>query len=356
MIEIQTALLKWYDTHHRDLPWRRDLNPYSIWVSEVMLQQTQVKTVVPYYGRFMEAFPTVASLARADLEQVLKLWEGLGYYARARNFHKACQTVTADLKGIIPRDPGGFQALPGVGAYIAAAVLSIAFDLPLAVVDGNVKRVLARIFTMTDPVNHGPSHRKFQAKADLLLDRSCPGTFNQAVMELGALVCSPRNPGCTVCPIGQHCRALESGSVDKFPLRNTTKPVPTVHIAAGVVKKGNKLLITLRKPEGLLGGLWEFPGGKVKTGENASSACVRELAEKTGLRVTVTSHLARVKHAYTHFKIEMDIFICQYISGNVRLNGPVDHRWIFPMKSVNTPFPRRISNSFPSWKTQTKNP
>jgi A/G-specific adenine glycosylase len=340
MMEIQTALLKWYATHHRDLPWRRDSNPYGIWVSEVMLQQTQVKTVVPYYGRFMEAFPTVAALARADLEQVLKLWEGLGYYARARNLHKACQTVAADLKGVIPRDPGGFKALPGVGAYIAAAVLSIAFDLPLAVVDGNVKRVLARVFTMDDPVNHSPSHKNFQAKADRLLDRSCPGTFNQAVMELGALVCSPRNPGCTTCPLGQHCQALEAGRVDHFPHRNTTKPVPTVHIAAGVVKKQDKLLITLRKPEGLLGGLWEFPGGKVQAGEDAPSACVRELAEETGLRVGVTSHLARIKHAYTHFKIEMDVFICQYISGRVRLNGPVDHRWIFPGEIRQYPFPK----------------
>jgi A/G-specific adenine glycosylase len=340
LAKMRTALLKWYGQHHRRLPWRETSDTYGIWVSEVMLQQTQVATVIPYYQRFMEAFPTVAALAGANPDAILKLWEGLGYYARARNLHKAAGQVVDRFNGVIPGEKEAFKSLPGVGDYIAAAVLSIAFDLPLAVVDGNVKRVLARLCTMDAPVNHSPSHKRFQAKADRLLDCSAPAQFNQAMMELGALVCTPKNPGCDTCPLRKQCRAVQTGTVSAYPRRNKTKPVPTHHIAVGVVNKGDKLLITQRKPEGLLGGLWEFPGGQVKPKEDAPSACVREIAEATGLEVKVLSHLTRVKHAYTHFKIEMDVYLCRYVSGRVQLNGPVDHHWIKLSEIQKYPFPK----------------
>ncbi|MEZ4568646.1 MAG: A/G-specific adenine glycosylase, partial [Desulfobacterales bacterium] len=207
---IRTALTRWYAENLRHLPWRGSADPYHIWVSEVMLQQTQVATVIPYFKRFCQAFPDIRALAAADLQDVLKLWEGLGYYARARNLHKAAKIVTDQYNGRIPDDADGFMALPGVGDYIGAAVLSIAFDRPLAVVDGNVKRVLARLFEIDAPVNVSASYKIFQSCANLLLNAEDPGTFNQAVMELGALVCRPSGPDCRVCPLAGWCGAFKN--------------------------------------------------------------------------------------------------------------------------------------------------
>ena len=340
LAEMQILLLEWYRDNHRQLPWRETKDPYAIWVSEVMLQQTQVTTVIPYYNRFMARFPTVVDLARSDQEQVLKLWEGLGYYARARNLHKAAQVVVAQFAGQVPANQKLFKSLPGVGDYIAAAVLSIAFGLPLAVVDGNVKRVLSRLCTMDVPVNHSSSHKQFQEVADTLLKRAQPAQFNQAMMELGALVCLPGTPRCTDCPLCQHCCALKNDGITHYPRRIKTKPVPTHHIAVGVVEKGDRLLITQRQPDGLLGGLWEFPGGKVEKTETGGEACIREIKEETGIDVMITSHLTRIKHAYTHFKIEMDVYLCRYVAGKVQLTGPVDHRWISVSEIDNYPFPK----------------
>ena len=336
---IQNRLTAWYIQHHRQLPWRETRDPYAIWVSEVMLQQTQVQTVVPYYRRFLDRFPDVKSLAAADLQDVLKLWEGLGYYSRARNLHQAAQTVAAEYGGIIPDGITEFRKLKGVGDYIASAVMSIAFGRPYAVLDGNVKRVLARLHEIGEPVNHSSAKKVFKQAAEALLDAGNPGIFNQAVMELGALVCKPKNPHCGVCPIQRFCGACRSGTVDRYPRRIRSAKIPEYQIAVGVVCKNSRMLITRRKPEGLLGGLWEFPGGKVKKGETAEAACIREIAEETGLKIRVDSHLTRVRHAYTHFKIAMDVFICRYESGNVALNGPDDHRWIGWTEIDHYPFP-----------------
>ena len=332
-------LLDWYAACRRDLPWRRTRDPYAVWVSEVMLQQTQVDTVIPYYGRFMERFADVADLARADLQTVLKLWEGLGYYARARNLHRAAGIVCRQHGGRVPGTRKEMRALPGVGPYIAAAVLSIACDRPLAVVDGNVKRVLARIFTLDAPVNVSASAAVFQEKADVLLDRRQPGTFNQAMMELGAVVCRLSDPDCAGCPVCRYCRSYPR-QIDKFPVRARRPATPQVQVAIGVVTRGSRLLITRRREEGLLGGLWEFPGGKVKPGEAPESACRREIREEVGLAVRVEKHLARVRHAYTHFKIVADVFLCRCGGGRVVLDGPVDHRWITADEMADYPFPK----------------
>ncbi len=293
-----------------------------------MLQQTQVTTAIPYYFRFLDRFPTIKVLACADLGLVLKTWEGLGYYARARNFHKAANIVTHQLNGVVPKDIDGFKVLPGVGDYIGAAVQSIAFNHPFAVVDGNVKRVLARVYCINHPVNASTSHKFFQTYADDLLDCNIPGQFNQAMMELGALICTPKKPKCEQCPVSQFCIANKGHQVDRYPKRLKTKKVPTYHIAAGIACKKGKLLITRRKLNGLLGGLWEFPGGKLEKGEDAKSACVREMKEETNLTVETTDHLTTIRHAYTHFKIIMDIYYCNVISGRVRLNGPINFKWI----------------------------
>ena len=343
MKEIQSfriALVDWYLTNQRDLPWRKASDPYPIWLSEVMLQQTQVATVLPYYHGFLKRFPNLQVLARANLQEVLKAWEGLGYYARARNLHKAAGVVINQCQGKIPRSWQDFRKLPGVGDYIAAAVLSIAFSKPYSVVDGNVKRVLSRLFVMKEPVNHASAKKIFQQAAADLLDTQNPGTFNQALMELGAIVCKPRNPLCHTCPVQTWCLAYQSGRISEFPRKLKKKATPQYPIAVGVVFKNNRVLITRRKPEGLLGGLWEFPGGKIKKNEKAEVACIREIKEEVNLAVKVDLHLCMVKHAYTHFKIQMDVFCCSYISGRVKLNGPVDHRWIRLNQLENYPLPK----------------
>jgi A/G-specific adenine glycosylase len=337
---LRQRLIGWYRLNRRSLPWRRTRDPYRIWVSEVMLQQTQVKTALPYYRRFFRSFPRVQDLAQAELQAVLKAWEGLGYYARARNLHRAAARVVCEHAGRVPNRWEPFRDLPGVGDYIAAAVLSIAFDRPHAVVDGNVKRVLARLLALEEPVNAAGARPLFQVHADRLLDRRRPGDFNQALMELGALICTPRAPACGRCPLKRWCAAERSGAPADYPRRPGTRAVPETALAVGVILKSGRLLITQRRADGLLGGLWEFPGGKLHPGESAAAACRREIREEVGLEVRVGRHLARVKHAYSHFRIVMDVFCCRHVAGRVRLNGPVDFRWIRLADIDRFPFPR----------------
>lgn len=344
--------MDWYAVNRRVLPWRETRNPYHLWVSETMLVQTQVATVMDYFNRFIRAFPDIFLLAAADLQNVLKLWEGLGYYSRARNFHKAAKIVVERHGGRVPEDWASFLALPGVGDYIACAVQSIAFGKPAAVVDGNVKRVLARIFKHPVPVNGSSAHKIFKAIATDLLDREYPGTYNQAVMELGALICRPANPLCSDCPVSPWCLALAGDRVRDFPVKIKKPAVPHHHLAVGVVMKNGKLLIVKRPETGLLGGLWEFPGDRIgpdkapdeapNAAPNAAlqSACVRILKQTAGVTVSVRSHLTRIHHAYTHFKITADVFICDWESNRVRLNGPIDHRWVRPDALHHYPFPK----------------
>ena len=345
---VTTQLLAWYRASHRDLPWRRDRDPWRIWVSEVMLQQTQVATAIPYYERFLARFPTLAALASAPIDDVLKLWEGLGYYARARNLHRAAQHVVSGHGGVIPRDARTFAALPGVGSYMTAAVQSIAFDTPLAVVDGNVKRVIARLNAISISVDTRAGARAVQEHADALLDHHDPGTFNQAMMELGALVCRPLNPLCDECPLRNDCAALSRGDPLAFPVRDAKRAVPRQKIAVGVVTDGDRVLITRRAETGMLGGLWEFPGGKVRRGEGAARACAREIEEETGLKVEVKERIARVKHVYTHLAVEIDVFHCRYLGGSVVLDGPTDHRWVTMEETSAYAFPKANHKFMPA--------
>ena len=337
---FRNLLLSWFKTHQRDMPWRDTCNPYRIWVSEVMLQQTQVKKVKEYYEKFIERFPDVQQLAAAPLQDVLKVWEGLGYYARARNLHKAAERIVKEFNGEVPSDYSAFRKLPGVGDYSAAAVQSIAFSAPYAAVDGNIKRVLARLFLIDAPVNDSASAKLFQEKADALLDREVPGLFNQAMMELGATVCRPQSPTCLVCPVNAFCEAFNTARQAEFPVRRETKPIPEHHIAVGVIYKAGQVLITQRQLEGLLGGLWEFPGGRLAEGETAAEACIRHIAEVVNLSVSNLRYLTRVRHAYTHFKIVVDVFQCDYHAGEVVLKGPRDARWIEIAALNDYPLPR----------------
>lgn len=338
--QFRHNLLGWFKVHRRQLPWRETDNPYHIWISEVMLQQTQAKKVVEYYQNFVDRFPTLQHLANAELDDVLKQWEGLGYYARARNLRKAAKVLVEQMNGKVPKEYSEFRALPGVGDYTAAAVQSIAFNRPYAVVDGNVKRVVARLFLIESPANQSSSAKIFQTRADSLLDHDQPGRFNQAMMELGSKICRPKSPLCVVCPVGDFCDAFRTARQDAFPVRVKSKPTPEYRIAVGVIYKEDCVLITRRKVEGLLGGLWEFPGGKLKPDETAEAACVREIREEVNLSVEKVNFLTRVNHAYSHFKIVVDVFRCHYRAGEVILNGPVDYRWIRLEEIDRYPFPR----------------
>jgi A/G-specific adenine glycosylase len=347
---IRTNLLVWYRKNQRELPWRQTADSYYIWVSEVMLQQTQVNTVLPYYRKFLNHFPNVKRLAKADLQSVLKIWEGMGYYARARNLHRAARMIVTEFSAKIPANWEDIKKLPGVGDYIAAAVLSIAFNQPYAVIDGNVKRVLARLFHIEAPVNKSSAFKTFNDAATKLLDNKNPGAFNQAIMELGAIVCKPKKPECGRCPLQTECLVYRSGMVEKFPRRLKSAPLPIYHIAVGVVAKKNHVLITQRKPDGLLGGLWEFPGGKIRKDEDPERACIREIKEEVNLTVAIDSYVTRVKHAYTHFKIIVDVFCCRFVTGRIKLNGPVDHRWIKLNQIDQFPFPKANHKFIPLLK------
>lgn len=337
---LRRSLALWYQGHRRSLPWRKTKDPYAIWVSEVMLQQTQVKTVIPYYQRFLNRFPDVDTLACSDQQEVLKAWEGLGYYGRARHLHSTAKIIVADHSGHLPRTWKQIRQLPGIGDYIAAAVLSIAFNQVYPVVDGNVKRVISRLLQIDAPVNKSSSYKRFHGVMKALIDPSQPGLFNQAMMELGALVCKVRQPLCARCPLLNDCRSYRSDTVIDYPKRERSRPTPEYRIAVGVVHKNGNILITRRQSKGLLGGLWEFPGGKIKVEEAPEAACIREIKEEVNLTVNIASFLTRVKHAYTHFKINVDVFICNYQSGPIKLNGPVDYKWITLDQIDQYPFPK----------------
>ncbi len=314
-----------------------------------MLQQTQVRTVIPFYNRFMHKFPTVQKLANARQQTVLKMWEGLGYYSRARNLHRAAKIVVHDFEGLLPQTWKQIHSLPGVGDYIAAAVLSIAYNQAHAVVDGNVKRVIARLFCINTPINHSSAKKEFSRIAAQMLHQADPGKYNQAVMELGALLCTPKSPDCAGCPVNKVCDAYKSSSVMDYPKKIKPKSTPFHHLVAGVIVNKNKILITQRPERGLLGGLWEFPGGQIRNNEINQKACVRTIEESTGLHIEILDYLTSIKHAYTHFKIKVDVFLCRTNSSTVRLYGPHDYRWInindidkYPLHKANHKFLPRV--------------
>jgi A/G-specific adenine glycosylase len=325
---FQRLLLRWFDTHQRILPWRTTPTPYRVWISEAMLQQTQVATVIPYFERFMQQFPDVHTLAAADSKQVLKLWEGLGYYSRARNLHRAAQIICEKYDGRIPDDERALRSLPGIGPYIAAAVLSIAFQQPYAVVDGNVKRVLARVCGDDFPVNQPQSHKHFQPLADALFNTRRPGDHNQALMELGALVCRPQQPDCGSCPVASCCRAYVNQRQCELPVTVKRPQIPKKEWLAIVIRRGQQLLLGQRPDNGLLGGLWQFPTLEAIP-EQLTAAKVRDLVEKQfHLPVQRIEKLPVVRHAFTHFKVTVRVYEAVVADISTIVHSPENHRWI----------------------------
>ncbi len=327
---IRRPLLRWFEREARDLPWRRTRDPYAIWVSEIMLQQTRVPAAVPYYERFVRRFPTVHTLAKAPLDSVLKLWEGLGYYSRARNLHRAAREVITRFGGQIPETRAELLSLPGIGAYTAGAISSIAFGRREPLVDGNVTRVLCRVFRVRRNPKEAAVQKKLWSLAEELLPSARPGDFNQALMELGSEVCLPRNPLCDICPLRKVCLARLHGEQARLPVRPRTKPIPCHTVVVGVIERNGRVLIDKRRSEGLLGGLWEFPGGKKRSGESLEETLHREVLEEIGIRIRVGGPVATIDHAYSHFRVRLHAFRCTYASGTPQCFGCDAVKWVRP--------------------------
>ncbi|OFV89166.1 MAG: A/G-specific adenine glycosylase [Acidobacteria bacterium RBG_16_70_10] len=328
---LHHALLVWYARHRRDLPWRRTKDPYRIWVSEVMLQQTTVKAAVPYYEAFLARFPSLPALAEEPEDEVLAAWSGLGYYHRARNLHRGAQHVAERHSGRFPRTLESALAVPGVGLYTASAVLSIAYDLPLPLVDANVRRVLARLFAL-----RGPKYRRdgaFYDLAESLLDREHPGEWNQALMELGATVCTPRRPACDVCPLRGHCQALRLDLVDELPEGKSRRAPVDVKVAAALIETDGRVLLVRRGEGRLLGRMWEVPQTSLESRGRADLA--RELEDRHGIRVAVGTLAVRARHAITHRRITLEGY-----RARLRQPPPSDperFRWVAPEAVTSLP-------------------
>ena len=304
--EVCRRLLGWFELFRRDLPWRRTRDPYHVWISEVMLQQTRVETVIPYYNRFLEIFPHVEALAQASLDTLLKAWEGLGYYARARNFWRAARQV-AEAGGMLPDTVEGLLRLPGIGRYTAGAIASIAFGVRAPAVDGNVERVLARLYA--------EEGRAWTRAARLVMVTPDPSLHSQALMELGATVCTPRQPLCSACPVQGLCAAFRTGTVQAHPEPHPSRKVPTRTVGAGLVLWEEHLLVTRRPSDGLLGGLWDLPSEQRSSGEKLSATVRRAVGGLTGLDVKVGPEQAKVTHSFTHFHMRLHAFECRLADG-----------------------------------------
>lgn len=301
---LRRRLLAWYRRERRDLPWRGVADPYRVWISEVMLQQTTVKTVLPYYAAFVERFPDVRTLAAATQDEVLARWSGLGYYRRARQLHAGARYLVERHDGRFPRTEAEARAVPGVGPYTAAAVLSIAYGVALPVVDGNVRRVLARLFLLRGPAWR--SDAPFYTLGAELLDPQAPGDWNQAVMELGATVCAPRDPACAGCPLGAHCRARAAGTQGELPERRARREPVDVTVAAALVERDGRVLLVRRGAERVMAGLWELP--QTALDSKGRAALVDELRARHGLRVSLGERLLTTRHAITFRRITAEAY------------------------------------------------
>jgi len=326
---IRARLLRWYDAHRRDLPWRAapgvPADPYRVWLSEVMLQQTRVETVRPYFERWLDRFPTLQALAEAPQDEVLKAWEGLGYYSRARNLHRAVREVADRWDGRIPDQPAAFRALPGVGRYTAGAVMSIAFGREEPLVDGNVRRVFAR--WLDEPA---PADESLWSLAARLVPGERPGDLNQALMELGATVCTPRAPRCDACPAASDCLARAVGTQLQRPKPKRSPPLPHEDTAVAVILRGERMLLVRRPSRGRLAGLWAFPAAVRTEGESLAAAVMRSASEVVGVEVAPGETVAEVKHTFTHVRATYRAVRCALRSGEPRPLACDAIAWVSP--------------------------
>ena len=326
MDPVARSLLDWYDAHRRALPWRDTVSPYRTWISEVMLQQTRVDTVIPYFERFMARFPTVQDLAAAPLDDVLSLWSGLGYYSRARNMHRAAQQIVSTHGGQFPTTLEQVRALPGVGEYMAGAIGSIALGLDVAAVDGNLHRVLARLHASRG------SRQDMWALAAQHLPSGRAGDYNQALMDLGSGTCTPRSPSCARCPLRTHCAAHAAGAVGDYPVKEAKRAAPERAAVGGILWRGGRLLLVRRPAEGLYGGLYDLPGQLLEAGQAPEAGLAQILRERLGLPgARVGAALGSVQHILTHMRLTLHLLAIEApADASLRLAHYTDHRWVLP--------------------------
>lgn len=343
MPRFATQLLNWYKAHKRNLPWRGHPDPYAVWVSEIMCQQTRVETVIPYFEKWMKLFPTVRALASAQERDVLNAWEGLGYYSRARNLHKAAKIVAEKFNGELPRSLDGLRSLPGIGRYTAGAIASLAFGMDQAALDGNIRRVLSRLFDVTEFADSPAGEKILWALAEKNVPKGQAGDYNQALMDLGAAICLPGNPRCLLCPLTEICLAREKGTQELRPVMKPKKRIPLyVHAAAVIVERG-RVLLSQRPADGLLGGMWEFPNVRVEG--DPQKALVKALRAATQIKVRRKEALGSVDHAYSHFKVVMHPFLCE----KVEIPKDKNLKWVklkdledYPMGKIDRQIARQI--------------
>ncbi|MFQ6678395.1 MAG: A/G-specific adenine glycosylase [Fidelibacterota bacterium] len=346
---VVEALMNWYGENKRDLPWRRTKDTYKIWLSEVMLQQTQVETVVPYFQKWIRKYPSLMEAAEAEESELLKMWEGLGYYNRCRNFHKAIKIVANDNNGKIPHEISDFKNLPGVGDYVAAAVLSISHGKIYPALDGNIIRVLSRILRKKKISKYNRKIIHNHILKWMKYDHS--GDINEALMDLGSSICRPNQAHCHKCPLIDYCRATLTGNPEVYPRSAIKKNPPQYNVVTGIIWKNDRFLIMLRENKKHLGGLWEFPGGKIKKGEFPKNALKREIMEECGLDVNIESTIGNFKHAYTHFSIQMTSFHCSVLNGS-QINTEQKYEWINPSQIKKYAFPKANHKIFSLMKEQ----
>ena len=341
--KIQHQVLSWFERNGRDLPWRKSYSPYQVWISEIMLQQTQVKTVVPYFLRWMERFPDPAAVAAAGERDIMLAWEGLGYYTRAKNIHSTAQVLVSNFGGRIPADFNSLLALPGIGRYTAGAIQSIAFNLDSPAVDANAARILRRLFNRLDSSGSAASERALRKLAAEILPKGRARQFNQALMDLGATICLPESPRCDCCPLTEFCEGKECGLSELESGPNRGRPATPIEVSVGVIVRDGRIFIQKRPDSGLMPSLWEFPGGKTKEGESPKKAVAREVEEELGIGVRPVEKLALIRHCYTRFRVALHAYLCEVRDPLPRkepvLRAAVECRWVLPAELAHYPFP-----------------
>jgi A/G-specific adenine glycosylase len=343
--KIHTQLLRWFKKNGRDLPWRKTRDPYAIWVSEIMLQQTQVDTVIPYYQKFLKSFPIVHHLAKANLSKILKVWEGLGYYSRARNLHRASKIIVNHFQGKIPNNLRDLPSLPGIGRSTAGAILSFAYNKEAPILDGNVKRVLSRLFAISG--SKAKTERLLWGISEFLIPKGRSNPFNQALMDLGSMLCTPKDPQCPHCPLQNFCKGKASGDPERYPTKGPKKRIPHINAISAVIQRNDKVLLNRRPLKGLLGGLWEFPNWPTEGKKDLERYLKKKVKREIGITVKSKGPIGPFKQTFSHFKLTLHVYHCQAID---RKKGG---RWVsfrelsfFPMPKLH----RRIA------QTLSKNP
>ena len=346
---LQDALLHWFAQNGRLLPWRCTYLPYHIWISEIMLQQTQMDRVVVYFNRWLDRFPDIDSLAAAPEQEVLRLWEGLGYYSRARNLLKTAGLLCRRHGSVLPEDHGALLKLPGIGRYTAGAIMSLAFNRSHPIVDTNVERLFARLFNLPEPVKEKHTHAFIWQKAAKLIPEGKARFFNQALMELGALICLPRSPRCDICPVRNHCEAFAQGVASERPVAGETREIIPVSMASGVLHHRGKIYIQKRLADDVWPNLWEFPSGRIEEGETPEQALVREYREETGFAIGDLRKIATIKHSFTRYRITLHCYHCRLQGSKTKpvLHAAQEYRWADLDELENFAFPaphRRLIN------------